>query len=252
MYDAIVIGGGPAGVAATTWLARYRRRVLLVDAGEPRNRWADAAHGYLGFDPVDPAILRQRAHRDLSAYPTAVRVIGKATRAGALHDGGFEGMVDGDSLRTRRLVLTTGVADEFPDVEGCFEHYGADVFHCPSCDGYQAQDRPVVAFGWSAHGAAGLPPCLLLLRPPPCQGSGRWPRLRHRRRRLRHGRRARPHERARGVRRRRPHARFHLVQVAAADGAVAGTGCALSLRGGPGAPDAPAPGPDVERELDGG
>jgi thioredoxin reductase len=149
MPDAIVVGGGPAGLSAETWLARYRRRVVVLDSGEYRNRWADAAHGYLGRDPVDPAELLGRARDDLCAYTTAEvrhqRAV-KATRDGA---GGFEVLTESGRLLGRRLVLATGVRDEFPEIGGFFDHYGASVVHCPSCDGYEAKGRQVVAIGWS-------------------------------------------------------------------------------------------------------
>lgn len=310
MDDAIVIGGGPAGLAAATWLGRYRRRVLLVDGGEPRNRWVDEVHGYLGFDPAEPSVLRERARRDLATYPTVDHLHGKATRVSAEPDKTFTAVVDGEARRSQRLVLATGVIDAFPDVEGFFEHYGADVFHCPSCDGYQAQDRPVVALGWSAA-VAGFALELLdwaasvtiVTNGQTFEGghSERAALARHgipvvedeaaallgdrgdlRALRLRsgellecriaffsiahhpatdladqlscavddggyvtvdgHGQTSVPGVYAAGD----LTPGFHLVQVAAAKGAIAGTGCALSLRGEPGAS---APGPDVEREL---
>ena len=153
MYDAIVGGGGPAGLAATTWLARYRRRVLLVDAGEHRNRWVEQSHGYLTRDPANPAELVKIAHEQLAAYPYAERVTGTATAARAA-GGRFYVTVDGVEHEALRVVLATGVEDAFPEVEGFFDHYGASVFHCPSCDGYEAQDRNVVVLGWSEHVAA--------------------------------------------------------------------------------------------------
>jgi thioredoxin reductase len=153
-YDAVVVGGGPAGLAAALWLARYRRRVVVVDSAEYRNRWVDQAHGYLGFDPVDPAELRERARRDLERYPEATVVAGRVVSARreaaefvlALSEGAEDGPHE---LRAKRVVLATGVSDQFPDVERFFEHYGADVFHCPTCDGYEAKGKDVVAFGWS-------------------------------------------------------------------------------------------------------
>jgi thioredoxin reductase len=149
--DAVVVGGGPAGLSAATWLARYRRRVLLVDAGEPRNRWVERTHGYLGNDPVAPGELLARARDQLAAYPFAERMEGRVVRArGTL--GRFEVELDGgDCIAARRLVLATGVRDAFPKVDRFFDHYGADVFHCSSCDGYEANDRDVVVFGWGQH-----------------------------------------------------------------------------------------------------
>jgi len=148
----VVVGGGPAGLSAATWLARHRRRVVLVHSDERRNRWVERTHGYLGLDPVDPVELIDRAARSLLAYPTAEMAQARVVVAGRRPDGTFALTTDaGDELTASRLVLATGVEDRFPDVEGFFEHYGADVFHCPTCDGYEARDRRAVAFGWSEH-----------------------------------------------------------------------------------------------------
>ena len=149
--DAIVVGGGPAGITAATWLARYRRRVLALDAGEHRNRWVDESHGYLGDDPVRPGDLLERARHQLSAYPEAELRPARADAARREDDGTFTVEAGDESFEGRRLVLATGVRDAFPEVKGFFEHYGASVFHCPTCDGYEAKDRPVVVLGWSEH-----------------------------------------------------------------------------------------------------
>lgn len=153
MYDAIVVGGGPAGLTAATWLARYRRSTLLVDAGEHRNRWVDQSHGYFTRDPAAPRELLAHATEQLAAYPYATRV-GGAVSGAARTGSGFEVTVDGSSSEGLRLVLATGVEDAFPAVEGFFDHYGASVFHCPSCDGYEARGRNVVVLGWNEHVAA--------------------------------------------------------------------------------------------------
>jgi thioredoxin reductase len=153
-HDAIVVGGGPAGLAAAGWLGRYRRRTLLVDAGEGRNRWAEAMHGMPGSDMAAPGELRERVGAEVRAYPeVAVRSgrVAAARRRGPSH---FEVEVGDEVLTARRLILATGVRDVFPDVDGFFTHYGADVHHCPTCDGYEAKDRVVVAIGWERHIAA--------------------------------------------------------------------------------------------------
>lgn len=150
MYDVVVVGGGPAGLSAAGWLGRYRRRVVLLDGGEHRNRWVDHSHGYLTHDDADPKELLRVSRAQVGAYPTVELRSGRAHAAHRADDGTF--VVDSASgpLPTRRVVLATGVVDAFPEVEGFFEHYGADVFHCPTCDGYEAQGREVVAFGWSS------------------------------------------------------------------------------------------------------
>jgi thioredoxin reductase len=150
-WDVIVVGGGPAGLAAATWLGRYRRRTLLLDDGTYRNRWTESSHGYLGSDPSTPDDLRDRALDGLAAYPEVVRRAARVDGAARSGDGGFVLQIDGREERARRLVLATGVVDEFPDIEGFFEHYGASIFHCPSCDGFEARDRDVVCIGWDEH-----------------------------------------------------------------------------------------------------
>jgi len=153
VYDAIVVGGGSAGLSAATWLARYRREVLVLDSGDYRNRWVEQSHGYLGDDPIPPASLLERARAQLDAYPGTEIRSGRARSARRLDDATFTLELEegGDPLRSRRLVLATGVEDRFPEVEGFFDHYGASVFHCPTCDGYEASGAQVVAFGWSAE-----------------------------------------------------------------------------------------------------
>jgi thioredoxin reductase len=151
-FDALVLGGGPAGLAAALWLARHRRRVGVVDGGEPRNRSTSATHGYLGHDPIAPSELLARARAEVLAYPTASLLSCRATGARPDGGGGFRvGTDEEERLSARRLVLATGVVDELPPVGGIEEHYGESVFHCPTCDGYEARDRDVVVLGWGAQ-----------------------------------------------------------------------------------------------------
>jgi thioredoxin reductase len=154
--DVLVVGGGPAGLAAATWLGRYRRRTLVVDAGGPRNRWVEQVHGYLGSDPIEPRRLRDQARRDLAAYPHVTvlhgRVAGVAAAPGDAGRPGFRATLeDGRGVAARRVLLATGVRDRFPDLDGFFDHYGADVQHCPSCEGFDARGATVVVLGWGAH-----------------------------------------------------------------------------------------------------
>ncbi len=148
--DVLVVGGGPAGLSAATWLGRHRRRTLLVDAGRHRNRATEAIHGMLGRDPVTPAELRADALRDLGRYPH-VEVRDGEVRGIEHDDGRFRADVDGRSVLASRIVLATGVRDRYPAIEGFDEHYGAGVQHCPTCEGFETRDRPVVVLGWGAH-----------------------------------------------------------------------------------------------------
>ena len=142
-YDAIVVGGSFAGLSAAMQLARARRRVLVVDSGLPRNRFAHASHGFFGQDGRPPYDILRDATRQVLAYPTVELVRGVV--AGAREaDGGFEAALeDGREERTRRLVLATGIVDELPPIPGMRERWGNTVLHCPYCHGYEVAGRPL-------------------------------------------------------------------------------------------------------------
>lgn len=149
--DAVVVGAGAAGLAAASWLGRFRRSVVVVDSQEYRAAKVERSHGYLGRDPQAPLDLLARGREEVLVYPTASLRQGSVEQVHRHDDGLFEVRVGDDRLLAHRLVLATGVQDVFPDVEGFDEHYGASVFHCPACDGYEARDRDVVALGWDPH-----------------------------------------------------------------------------------------------------
>ena len=150
-FDVVVVGGGPAGLAAAGWLGRHRRKTVLVDSGEYRNRWVDEVHGFLGNDPITPADLRKRAWQDFEQYPDVELLAGRVVDARRREGGEFLVDVNGRWITSRRLVVATGVQDVFPSVERFFEFYGRDVFNCPTCDGFQARDQSVAVFGWGDH-----------------------------------------------------------------------------------------------------
>lgn len=150
-YDAIVVGGSFAGLSAALQLARARRRVLVVDAGRPRNRFSQAAHGFLGQDGTPPSAILETARAQLQAYPTAELRAGEAVQA-RTGDGEVEvTLASGATLRGRRLVLATGVVDELPDVPGLAERWGRTVLHCPYCHGYEVAGRRLGVLATSAR-----------------------------------------------------------------------------------------------------
>lgn len=150
--DALVIGGGPAGLSAATWLGRYQRSTLIVDAGQHRNRYADRAHGLLGRDPITPATLLTQARAGLEQYPQVLLHHGMVSTVHRAEEGRFTAVVDGThQVTAARLVLATGVRDRFPDIAGFEEHYGTDVHHCPACDGLTARGREVIVLGAGDH-----------------------------------------------------------------------------------------------------
>lgn len=140
-YDAIVIGGSFAGISAAMQLARACRRVLLVDAGLPRNRFAAHAHGLIGHDGKTPAAIRAEALAQLAAYSGATFLQGEARHAEADGERFLLSFADGSTARAARLVLATGVRDELPAVAGLAERWGASVLHCPYCHGYEMRGK---------------------------------------------------------------------------------------------------------------
>jgi thioredoxin reductase len=151
LCDIIIVGGGPAGLSAATWAARYRRSVLVVDNNEQRNRWVDSSHGFLGRDGGNPVQLLLDARQQLRRYPQVSLCEGEVTGVHRDERGRFVVRVGNQERVGLRLILATGVADRFPEIDGFFEHYGASVFHCATCDGYEARDRSVVILGWAEH-----------------------------------------------------------------------------------------------------
>lgn len=136
-YDAIIIGGSFAGLSAATQLARARRKVLVIDAGEPRNRFAEHAHGFLAQDGEAPRAILDRARRQLAAYPTAKMVHGRAARTEKAASGFEVAVSGGEKFVASRLIIATGITDELPDIPGLAERWGTTVVHCPYCHGYE-------------------------------------------------------------------------------------------------------------------
>ena len=145
-WDAVVVGGGVAGSSAALMLARARRSVLVVDAGQPRNAVAVHMHGVLGHDGKPPRQLLAEGRREIEGYGGVV-VDGRVQGVDALEDPAgprFRVTLDGGAeVRARRVVLATGLADVLPEVPGLAAHWGAGVVVCPYCDGYEVRDRRI-------------------------------------------------------------------------------------------------------------
>jgi thioredoxin reductase len=154
-FDAAIVGGGPAGLSASIWLARYLHRVVVVDSGDPRNWETRSINGYLGLSPIHPSELRGRG-RD-SARIEGVTLVDTRCEGVVRHDDDhFELVLDtGDHIHARRLLLATGLRDEWPRIEGVDNIYGADAHICPDCDGRECSDKKVVVMG-SGRRAVGL------------------------------------------------------------------------------------------------
>ncbi len=139
-WDAIVVGGGAAGLSAALLLGRARRRVLVIDAGAPRNRFAEHMHGVLGSEGAAPAELLRRGRAEAAAYGVE-RLEGTVEDVRDAEDG-LEVRVAGGAIeRARALVVATGIADDLPDVPGVAERWGTGVLHCPYCHGWEVRDQ---------------------------------------------------------------------------------------------------------------
>jgi thioredoxin reductase len=147
VFDVVVVGGGPAGLSAALMLGRSRRRVLLCDVGEPRNRASRALHGYLTRDGIAPREFNDLGRRELATYRVEFRCIG-VTDARLVDDTRYViTLANRDEVESRFLLLATGVVDDLPGIPGFQECYGRSLFHCPYCDGWEQRDKRLVAFG---------------------------------------------------------------------------------------------------------
>lgn len=141
--DVAIIGGSFAGLSAALQLARARRKVTVVDAGEPRNRFAAASHGFLTQDGAKPAEILAQARLQLAAYPTVRMVEGRAEKASGITDAFSITLQEGEELSARRIVLAHGVSDSLPDIPGLAAEWGKRVAHCPYCHGYEFGGGPL-------------------------------------------------------------------------------------------------------------
>jgi thioredoxin reductase len=158
-YEAVIVGGGPAGLNAALVLGRCLRRVLVCDSGRYRNERAGALHCFMGHDGIPPTALLEQGRRELRAYETVSLVQAKVT-ALSLSGSMFEVQVAGGELvTTRTLLVATGVVDEVPDIDGIEDLYGRSVHVCPYCDGWEHRKGAVAVYG---RGEKGVSLALLL------------------------------------------------------------------------------------------
>lgn len=163
-YDVVVIGAGPAGLNGALVLARANRRVVIVDAGRPRNGSAQTLHNFLGLDGCSPQDLLAAGRRDLARYGVPI-IAGEATNL--RQEGTNERMRfrvelnGGRALACRTVLFATGLRDDLPDWPGFSDCYGISVHHCPYCDAYEYIGRTIVAYGKQADEAFGLAKGLL-------------------------------------------------------------------------------------------
>jgi thioredoxin reductase len=154
-YDAVIVGGGAAGLSAALVLGRARRRVLVVDAGTPRNAPAAHMQGFLSRDGLPPSELLAIGRAEIAAYGVEL-VAGTVVEIEPVGGHGVSDPLEvayrvrlagGRVLTARRLVVTTGVSDHVPDLPGIRERWGRDLLHCPYCHGWEVRDEPLGVLG---------------------------------------------------------------------------------------------------------
>jgi thioredoxin reductase/SAM-dependent methyltransferase len=155
-FDVAVLGGGAAGLSGAVILGRARRSVVVIDAGAPRNAPAEGVHGFLSRDGISPLELVEIGRTEVKRYGGLV--LPATAVAARPADDGFEvSLDDGRAIAARRLLVTTGLADELPGVTGLAERWGRDVVHCPYCHGWELSDQPVGVLAtnteWAVHQA---------------------------------------------------------------------------------------------------
>jgi thioredoxin reductase len=146
VFDAIVVGGGVAGLSAALLLGRACKRVLVCDAGKPRNQVAHASHSYFSRDGIAPTELLQIGREQLQPYDAEIRQ-GEVIDAENLGDRFQVTLSNGDQFLGRKLLLATGMKDTLPSIEGFAELWGNSVFHCPYCHGWEVRDQPLAIYG---------------------------------------------------------------------------------------------------------
>jgi thioredoxin reductase len=151
MYDVIIVGGGPAGLSAALTLGRCRRSVLVIDHGKPRNAPAEAMHGYLTRDGINPLQLLQFGRQEIEAYD--VEFIHAEVVDAARRRNGFEVKLHNRQRhRCKKILLATGMRDQLPRIEGLTDFYGISIHHCPYCDGWEWRDKALAVYGNGKHG----------------------------------------------------------------------------------------------------
>jgi len=150
----VIVGGGAAGLSAALVLSRARRRVAVVGAGAPRNAPAAHMHGFLSRDGLSPHDLLAIGRKEVDGYGGRLiddRVTGIDPDPGT---GFHVALADGPTLSTRRVLVSTGLRDELPDIAGVRERWGQDLLHCPYCHGYEVRDQPLAVLGGTPDAVA--------------------------------------------------------------------------------------------------
>jgi len=151
IWDVVIVGGGAAGLSAALILARARRRVLVLDAGAPRNRFAPHMHGVLSRNGYSPLQLVEDGRREVREADGVIATAQVTHVSRATH--GFVLTTDvGKEISTGRLIVATGIRDDLPPIAGLAEQWGRGVVACPYCDGYEVRGKAIGVLAASVPG----------------------------------------------------------------------------------------------------
>lgn len=146
MFDVIIVGGGPAGLSAALVLARCKRKILVIDAGKPRNLPSLGMHNFLTRDGILPTEFLELGREELSRY--GVEFLDTEVNDAALHENVFRIVISGNKvLYSKKLLIATGVKDKLPEITGASRFIGKGLFHCPYCDGYEVREQAIGLLG---------------------------------------------------------------------------------------------------------
>jgi thioredoxin reductase len=146
-FDIAIIGGGPAGLSAAIWSARYLHSVCVIDSGDPRNWETRGINGFLGLEDICPSELRRKGRHTCRSL--GVELIDEIVlRIERQNTEGFSTTLKGgDRVMSQRVLLAIGLRDVWPEIPGIERAYGVNAHVCPDCDGYDARGKKVVVIG---------------------------------------------------------------------------------------------------------
>ena len=146
-FDIAIVGGGPAGLSAALVLGRARRRVVVIDAGTPRNAPAAHMQGFLSRDGTPPGALLRAGRAEVARY--GVELVDD--RVEAVSPDFTLQLAGGRTIHAARLLLATGATDALPDIDGVRKRWGRDFLHCPYCHGWEVRDQAIGVIGSVEH-----------------------------------------------------------------------------------------------------
>ena len=151
MLDVIIIGGGPAGLNAAVVLGRCRRKILVFDTGEQRNRRSHGIHNYLTRDDILPIDFIKITHGELRKY--GVKIIRDKVISAKPQENSFLLKTEkGKTYYSKKILIATGLVDNIPKLLNIELFIGKSVFHCPYCDGWEVRDKKIGIYARNKNG----------------------------------------------------------------------------------------------------